>query len=655
MATISTILKEISKDFLECSICFERYTNPKILSCVHSFCEHCLVQLFGKDVVKPCPVCRQETRLPTEGVGGLKTNGFLITLIEKIELKEKVAKTLAKEERSVPCDLCTENEVTHHCLNCSQNICQGCMKIHKRSKALADHTVGTLEDVREGKVTLPEVQKEYTCIKHKGEINRFYCETCHVLICHVCTVVDHCKPKHEYIDRAAASDKYKENWNEIFPTFTNQIKKLQARIGSVNTDQEEFEKKVSQTVQEVKKGADRLRDKVKAEEDRLLGEIRVLKEDRSTAFGEHIQTLTALLQRKQNTLTIARDVINVGSESDFLSLFPIINQHLTFLKSDFPPGINADFQYKHLDHTGSIIGKLNVGREWKLFREVGGNLPGLDETFWDVAALGSGKLAVTTINSRLVIFNTDDGKTIRADELRGTGPFNITSFHCGPVVVDDNGYIKKYDKDFRQAWQQFNETPNEGRNWADPLYDKKKKSTFRMFPEGDAAYQGKAHHSCICMKRDGNVVVGHSSKSGITYKRNRDRVISTSTKPLEKTPGFLATDSNDRVVVGGCDDDNQVIVIDDEGATLLTIKPTMNGQPVDYCRGICCDNSGIYVAVSNRDPVSGHIHHYDSYGKFISCIIQDLSQPTAITIWEDGQQLAVLVDKKAKVKIYQKI
>ena len=123
MASASAVLQEIGKDFLECGICFERYTNPKILSCVHSFCEKCLVQYYGNDVVKTCPLCRQETRLPVPGgIGGLKTNGFLITLREKVELQEKVAKTTDGARRT--CELCSENEVTHHCLNCYQNICQ---------------------------------------------------------------------------------------------------------------------------------------------------------------------------------------------------------------------------------------------------------------------------------------------------------------------------------------------------------------------------------------------------------------------------------------------------------------------------------------------------------------------------------------------------
>ena len=429
MASASAVLKEIGKDFLECGICFERYTHPKILSCVHSFCEKCLVQYYGNDVVKPCPLCRQKIRLPVPGgISGLKTNGFIITLREKVELQEKVAKLSDKARRT--CELCTENEVTHHCLNCSQNICQGCMNIHRRSKVSADHTVGTLEDVRKGKVTLPEVQKEYTCNTHKGEINRFYCETCHVLICHVCTVVNHCKPEHRYIDCASASSKYKRGFKELFPTITNEIKHVKECLDLACKAQQQFERKVSQTVQEVKKEADWARDKVKAEEDRILREIRVLKEDRSTAFDEQIKTMQSLLQRKQDTLTIARDVTNKGSDSDFLSLFPIIDQDLTFLKSNkVPPQIDASFHYQRLDQTGSIIlGNLEIGTKWEPRRELRHHRTWTRkrmESFCDIASLPGDRLAVTTAITRrsrdgkLAICRTD-GKLEKTIPMKGS-------------------------------------------------------------------------------------------------------------------------------------------------------------------------------------------------------------------------------------------
>ncbi|XP_071806796.1 uncharacterized protein [Asterias amurensis] len=648
MASASAVLKEIGQDFLECGICFERYTNPKILSCVHSFCEKCLVQYYGNDVVKTCPVCRQETRLPVPGgISGLKTNGFIITLREKVELQEKVAKLSDKARRT--CELCTENEFTHHCLNCSQNICQGCMNIHKRSKFSADHKVGTLEDIREGKVTLPEVQKEYTCNTHKGEINRFYCETCHVLICHVCAVYNHCKPEHQYIDCASASSKYKRGFKVLFPTITNEIKHVKECLDLACKAQQQFERKVTQTVQEVKKGADWARDKVKAEEDRILKEIRVLKEDRSTAFDEQIKTIKSLLHRKQDTLTIARDVTNKGSDSDFLSLFPIIDQDLSFLKSNkVPPQIDACFHYQRLDQTGSIkLGNLEIGTKWELHREVSRHWT-KRELFCDIATLPGDRLAVTTAITplshygKLFICRTD-GEHEKTIPMKGCCQNGIASVRNGLMAADENGCVHIYSEDFTTS--QLHPT-------LDGKIDEKsrKKGYLRMFHEKPWAVFNE--YTCICMKKDGTILVGYSTENVITsIHRPGGKPIYTTRIPLPKTPRFLATDCNDRIVVS-CGIDHQVIVIDDQGATLVTIKPTMNGQPVDYCRGVCCNGSDIYVAVTNRDPVSGHIHRYDSDGKFISCIIQGLSYPMGITFTEDGRHHLAVAGVK-DVKIYQ--
>ena len=154
------------------------------------------------------------------------------------------------------------------------------------------------------------------------------------------------------------------------------------------------------------------------------------------------------------------------------------------------------------------------------------------------------------------------------------------------------------------------------------------------------------------MKRDGTILVGLSTENVITLiHRPAGKPIHTTRISLPKSPRFLATDCNDRIVVSGRDE--VIIVIDDQGATLVTIKPTMNGQPVSYCRGVCWDGSDIYVAVDNHGIVSGHIHRYDGDGKFISCIIQGLHRPMGITFTEDGQHLAVA--HGSDVNIYQKV
>ena len=114
------------------------------------------------------------------------------------------------------------------------------------------------------------------------------------------------------------------------------------------------------------------------------------------------------------------------------------------------------------------------------------------------------------------------------------------------------------------------------------------------------------------------------------------------------TPSFLAIDNKNRVIVSG-NDQRKVDIVDGNGTSLLTIKPTINGQEVQYYTGICCNRSGIYIAMSNGFN-AGHIHHYDDDGTFLSCIVQGLYNPLGITFTAHGYQL-VAADTES-VKIY---
>ncbi|XP_077863385.1 uncharacterized protein LOC100368020 isoform X2 [Saccoglossus kowalevskii] len=72
----AAVLDKIDEDFLTCSICQERITNPKILDCLHSFCARCLKDYAAKNPIfkanPSCPVCRMSFRLPESGVDGHK-------------------------------------------------------------------------------------------------------------------------------------------------------------------------------------------------------------------------------------------------------------------------------------------------------------------------------------------------------------------------------------------------------------------------------------------------------------------------------------------------------------------------------------------------------------------------------------------------------
>ena len=100
MATAASV----TTDLTTCPICVEMFDNPKSLPCLHAFCLKCLQGYFqdkcpGDEV--PCPMCRKEFQIPSDGLDGLQHHFFVQQLVD-------VRKASSVEPSEVPCEVCLE-------------------------------------------------------------------------------------------------------------------------------------------------------------------------------------------------------------------------------------------------------------------------------------------------------------------------------------------------------------------------------------------------------------------------------------------------------------------------------------------------------------------------------------------------------------------
>ena len=91
---------------LNCSICLDTYTDPKLLQCFHVFCRQCLVPLVVRDqqgrLGLTCPNCRQVTPIPADrGVAGLQPAFHINNLLEIQESLKKAETPAATPEGAV--------------------------------------------------------------------------------------------------------------------------------------------------------------------------------------------------------------------------------------------------------------------------------------------------------------------------------------------------------------------------------------------------------------------------------------------------------------------------------------------------------------------------------------------------------------------------
>lgn len=143
------------EQLLTCAICLDRYRNPKLLPCQHSFCmEPCmdgLVDYVRRQVRNPnnlkfennrthlfkkkfsqvkCPECRAEHRIPYQGVQGYPTNVTLQRFLEvHIEITGELPDPTSGQimER---CNVCSEKAYCSMCVHCEKKICPDCKGAH---------------------------------------------------------------------------------------------------------------------------------------------------------------------------------------------------------------------------------------------------------------------------------------------------------------------------------------------------------------------------------------------------------------------------------------------------------------------------------------------------------------------------------------------
>ena len=106
----NSVVMEKPFPHITCGVCFKPYNDPRMLSCLHSFCLQCLhheIEKSGSQQMFQCPICERNTSIPLGGASVLPQN---LHLGFEVEVAGYTSKMVNNSE--VCCDECVD---THTC------------------------------------------------------------------------------------------------------------------------------------------------------------------------------------------------------------------------------------------------------------------------------------------------------------------------------------------------------------------------------------------------------------------------------------------------------------------------------------------------------------------------------------------------------------
>ncbi|CAH1255227.1 TRIM3 [Branchiostoma lanceolatum] len=361
----SSLLSQISEDFLKCQICHDTFKRPKVLSCLHTFCLTCLQSYLKKNPrvsIKTflCPLCRQETATPATGADGLKDNFFVSNLLEALS----TLKTF-KVKGFVACGSCSRS-ASSRCMECEDFLCVHCHGVHAKLRVTRGHTVLSIKELSSegGGAQIRAYTKATSCPVHEGETMRFYCETCHKPICRDCTVLDHSKPDHKYVYFKDALASRKDEIQDLLTSCRGMVEGLEETKERLETEETGLRDTKEGTLKDIEEWVASLVTDTQRKKDELKNQV-------ETIYNEQLKELSAAKSRVEMTLndieggcSFSEKVLDIGTDFEILSMRNEMAARLSELTKMERPRVDQNrsglIKFRPYGGIGELI-KLGVG------------------------------------------------------------------------------------------------------------------------------------------------------------------------------------------------------------------------------------------------------------------------------------------------------
>ena len=248
---------------MECTVCHEHFTLPKLLPCGHLLCRHCLVRWLKSQPEASCPLCRcaivdskkRKGRSLEDIADGFPTDLAMAALVEADRL-------LSKQH---VCCVCVNVAAVSMCLNCGDMFCQSCSTLHKKQSLSKHHKVENLTSLTAEKLA---ANRPATCAVHDDKMSEVYCPTHGASICWLCATTTH-RQCPEVTNLETRMEEARTMMAKLAATLSAGETELEEAISQLDQQLQDIDKRTQAAIAEIEATGDRLESAVKAWRRRL--------------------------------------------------------------------------------------------------------------------------------------------------------------------------------------------------------------------------------------------------------------------------------------------------------------------------------------------------------------------------------------------------
>ncbi|KAL3886957.1 hypothetical protein ACJMK2_026913 [Sinanodonta woodiana] len=305
-----------------CPICIETLKVPRTLTCLHTFCQHCLSKYIQESdcslVGKPsfnCPVCCRptyppsaESKQPKEWAGLFPQNTALLVLLG--EEKAKV---------DFLCDPCSSEEQSiiamGFCVECREYLCESCINAHKKIKIAKGHRILTIDEISKSPDIIMNLNVSSSCTIHTDKEIEYFCKDHKTVCCVKCSIIDH-RSCSELVDlKTNAKSALEEDPRDVFEILRRIEDFLMSHMQTSKSNIKRLETQTNEIVSTIKNAREQVNKLFDVIENYVEEKGRQLYKEESIKLNDLNQECQSQLTAVQGSRKLLDAILRLGNET----------------------------------------------------------------------------------------------------------------------------------------------------------------------------------------------------------------------------------------------------------------------------------------------------------------------------------------------------
>ena len=303
------------KEQVTCSICQDTFTDPKTITCLHTFCCDCIKKhalISKRNGTFRCPECQAEVDVPAEA------NRFdkLPTSFHHNSLLSVLAIQQSGKGIDIRCGICKKNSAEiSYCFECAKFICTYCVNAHQQYTE--GHKVTPVKQFQaEDYEALMKGQSFCSQRYHEREITRSFCLKCQICVCQICTAKDH--KAHDVKSLEKVADGVKANILTRTEVLKAKAEVFSDAIRKYEQTARELETNITNTKLKVSQAAEKMIARIQENERQIIATLENTRVSRADNLNSAKTQVQSLLKQINQAIEFAKNLIQRTSSSDIM-------------------------------------------------------------------------------------------------------------------------------------------------------------------------------------------------------------------------------------------------------------------------------------------------------------------------------------------------